>query len=308
MGSVGRSDLAHTIFNGWQNPQCKKEGSPKHDKMLSSTYEVQWHQKFAAEAYIPAMISRSPWLTKDFKKARATLAVMWASCLSADPQSHTTRRCNMNIRKTDAFRRDNGSSLFFVLSTDYGVCSWNQVMLAGNTFVPWHIIGSIGMDAHPCFDRSKDITVPTSNALAPTLLGAQGTYVDVQVQRLGGIPQERPKLAFFLMGSQSVARKTLHDAYTHDPDMWVRATSPPVEVAKAMLQSKFCIQADGNAPWSPRLVQFIFTECVPVFVSDNFLPPFYDVLDWSKFSISMSKCARPRLAHNVVGCTVGSLL
>ena len=39
-----------------------------------------------------------------------------------------------------------------------------------------------------------------------------------------------------------------------------------------MRRAKYCLQADGNAPWSPRLMQYVISGCVPVFISDLFLP------------------------------------
>ena len=44
--------------------------------------------------------------------------------------------------------------------------------------------------------------------------------------------------------------------------------------------AKFCLQADGNAPWSPRLMQYVIASCVPVLISDQLLPPFHHTLDW----------------------------
>lgn len=48
-----------------------------------------------------------------------------------------------------------------------------------------------------------------------------------------------------------------------------------------MKTSKYCICARGYA----RVVEAIFDECVPVIISDNYVPPFLEVLDWKSFAV-----------------------
>lgn len=46
---------------------------------------------------------------------------------------------------------------------------------------------------------------------------------------------------------------------------------------------------------SPRIVEAIYYECVPVIIADNFLPPFNEVLDWSSFSVTLAEKDIPKL-------------
>ena len=38
-------------------------------------------------------------------------------------------------------------------------------------FAQHHVIGNHGLKDHPCYNPAKDITIPTSNALVPAMLG-----------------------------------------------------------------------------------------------------------------------------------------
>lgn len=40
---------------------------------------------------------------------------------------------------------------------------------------------------------------------------------------------------------------------------------------------------------SPRIVEAIYYECVPVVIADNFVLPFEEVLDWHAFSVVIAE-------------------
>ncbi|KAF9613043.1 hypothetical protein IFM89_005477 [Coptis chinensis] len=62
-----------------------------------------------------------------------------------------------------------------------------------------------------------------------------------------------------------------------------------------MKTSKYCICAKGFEVNSPRVVEAIFYECVPVIISDNFVPPFFDVLNWDAFAVIVAEKDIPKL-------------
>lgn len=48
---------------------------------------------------------------------------------------------------------------------------------------------------------------------------------------------------------------------------------------------------------SPRVVEAIFYECVPVIISDNFVPSLFDVLNWEALSVIVSEKDIPNLKN-----------
>ena len=49
--------------------------------------------------------------------------------------------------------------------------------------------------------------------------------------------------------------------------------------------SVFCPQILESTGWEGNLVESIYAGCIPVLTSDVAHPPFWDVLEWSKFAV-----------------------
>ncbi|XP_059432835.1 probable glycosyltransferase At5g03795 isoform X2 [Corylus avellana] len=119
---------------------------------------------------------------------------------------------------------------------------------------------------------------------------------------LGGKPpSQRHILAFYAGNMHGYLRPILLKYWKDkDPDMRILGPMPPGVASKMnyiqhMKSSKYCICPKGYEVNSPRVVEAIFYECVPVIISDNFVPPFFEVLDWGAFSLIVAEKDIPNL-------------
>jgi hypothetical protein len=85
-----------------------------------------------------------------------------------------------------------------------------------------------------------------------------------------------------------------------DPDMKIFGPMPhgvanKMNYIQHMKNSKYCICPKGYEVNSPRVVEAMFYECVPVIISDNFVPPFFEVLNWDAFSLILAEKDIPNL-------------
>ncbi|OAY27251.1 hypothetical protein MANES_16G111200v8 [Manihot esculenta] len=119
---------------------------------------------------------------------------------------------------------------------------------------------------------------------------------------LGGKPpSQRHILAFYAGNMHGYLRPILLKHWKDkDPSMKIFGPMPPGVASKMnyiqhMKNSKYCICPKGYEVNSPRVVEAIFYECVPVIISDNFVPPFFEVFNWGAFSVILEEKDIPNL-------------
>lgn len=87
-----------------------------------------------------------------------------------------------------------------------------------------------------------------------------------------------------------------------DQDVQVYDKLPNNVSYNSMLRkSKFCLCPSGYEVASPRVVEAIYSECVPVLISDSYVPPFSDVLNWNAFSVRIDVKDIPKIKEILTG-------
>ncbi|XP_021890001.1 probable glycosyltransferase At3g07620 [Carica papaya] len=129
------------------------------------------------------------------------------------------------------------------------------------------------------FNPAKDASFPEINLITGEINGLLG----------GESPSRRPILAFFAGRLHGHIRHLLLQQWKDkDDDVQVYDHLPEGESYTSKLKkSKFCLCPSGYEVASPRVVEAIYAECVPVLISESYTAPFSDVLNWKAFSVEV---------------------
>ncbi|KAK4729046.1 hypothetical protein R3W88_022034 [Solanum pinnatisectum] len=196
---------------------------------------------------------------------------------------------NMLASKYPFWNRTRGSDHFLVACHDWGPYTLkDHEELSRNT-----IKALCNADiSEGIFVSGKDVSLPETTIRNPRR----------PLRNLGGKRvSQRPILAFFAGNMHGPVRPKLLK-YWRDKDESIRIYGPlPHRVSKVMSypehmkSSKYCLCPMGYEVNSPRIVEAIYYECVPVIIADNFALPFSEVLNWTAFSVVVSEKDIPRL-------------
>ncbi|KAK4375315.1 hypothetical protein RND71_005994 [Anisodus tanguticus] len=190
-------------------------------------------------------------------------------------ENHLSNYIGRISRKYHFWNRSRGADHFFVACHD-----WAPRLTRKNMETCVRVLCNSNIAGG--FKIGKDVSLPV-------------TYVrsaENPLKDLGGNPPSaRPVLAFFAGGIHGYLRPVLLKHWSdREPDMKIFGPMPRDPEGKAkyrelMKSSKYCICARGYEVHTPRVVESIHYECVPVIISDNYVPPFFEVLDWESFSV-----------------------
>ncbi|KAI3859668.1 hypothetical protein MKX03_031182 [Papaver bracteatum] len=183
------------------------------------------------------------------------------------------------------WNRTGGTDHFFTASHD-----WAPIMT--RPLMNGCIRAFSNSDVNDDFVLGKDV------ALAQTLVLSKNDLL----KDIGGKPpSERQTLAFFAGNLHGYVRPILLAFWENkDPDMQIygkmnKTVTAEMNYTQRMKTSKYCISAKGYEVASPRVVEAIFFECVPVVISDNYVLPFIEVLDWESFAVFVAEKDIPNL-------------
>ncbi|RDX61150.1 putative glycosyltransferase, partial [Mucuna pruriens] len=193
---------------------------------------------------------------------------------------------DMIAGKYPFWNRTSGADHFVVACHDWAPAETRGRMLSC-------IRALCNADIEVGFKIGKDVSLPETYIRS----------IENPIKNIGGNPpSQRPILAFFAGGLHGYVRPVLLKHWENkEPDMKITGPLPHVRgnrnYIELMKSSKFCICARGHEVNSPRVVESIFHECIPVIISDNFIPPFFEILNWESFAVFVTENDIPNLRN-----------
>uniref|UniRef100_A0A6P3ZUR8 probable glycosyltransferase At3g07620 n=1 Tax=Ziziphus jujuba TaxID=326968 RepID=A0A6P3ZUR8_ZIZJJ len=193
---------------------------------------------------------------------------------------------DMIAAKYSFWNRTNGADHFLAACHDWAPAETRGRMLSC-------IRALCNADLEAGFKIGKDVSLPE-------------TYVHSKknpIKYLGGNPpSQRHILAFFAGRMHGYVRPILLEYWENkDSDMKIfgqlTGVNNRTDYFHYMKSSKYCICARGYEVNSPRVVEAIFYDCVPVIISDNYVPAFFEILNWESFAVFVLEKDIPNLKN-----------
>ncbi|KAL3844173.1 hypothetical protein ACJIZ3_001576 [Penstemon smallii] len=253
---------------------------------------------YASEGWFMKLLqSNKQFVTKNPKKAHLFYLPFSSRSLEMTlyvPNSHSRQNLIQFLSnyigtistKYNFWNRTGGADHFLVACHDWAPAETREIM--ANC-----IRAMCNADVKEGFEFGKDVSLPETYIRSP----------QNPLRQLGGKPpSQRKTLAFFAGSMHGYLRPILLKYWENkDPDMKIfgkiRKKKGEITYAQYMKSSKYCICAKGYEVNSPRVVEAIFYECVPVIISDNFVPPFFETLNWESFAVFVLEKDIPNLKN-----------
>ncbi|KAF8309132.1 NAD(P)-binding protein [Clavulina sp. PMI_390] len=161
----------------------------------------------------------------------------------------------------------------------------------------WSVMGDLNSI---CYRPHQDVVIPPRTCLSPKLLNHFSSASSVKPARVrhvlatfsgslwgtGRLNRERlicPRSGWH-SGEQPTRR--LQGLEQQGPDLTtIWGGLGGYDYMGILNNTIFCPQPAGTTGWATRLVDSIFAGCIPVLIGHATHPPYFDVLDWSKFSV-----------------------
>lgn len=188
------------------------------------------------------------------------------------------------VKSLDYFERRKGIDHIFIFSDQGFIVNFTHTFPSWRDIIPNSIL--ITTEAFTpgcgpsCFSPWKDIVIPGHID--------QNRYRAI---RAASKPSRERTLLFNFHGRLPVN----HEYYENNT---VRrailrfAPLPDVSIGgfienyfEVMGDSHFCIVPEGTSSWTNHLYESFFAGCIPLILSDRFVLPFQDLIDWSQLSI-----------------------
>ncbi|EDQ91996.1 uncharacterized protein MONBRDRAFT_22722 [Monosiga brevicollis MX1] len=191
------------------------------------------------------------------------------------------------------WNRSAGANHFYVCSHDMGSSAVAQLSRAAQQ----NLIGLVNTADRRdgFFNVHRDLaTAPHIGDGCDTCLQG-GTRLSVTREAWAGTPRNR--LAFMAGNLQrGPVRPRLRQFFDGDPDfLLVDGTLAAAHYRQALAESEFCLVVRGFRVWTPRLMDAVWSGCIPVIIADGYELPFSSLLHWPSFAVFVPEHDVPRL-------------
>ncbi|XP_024960442.1 probable glycosyltransferase At3g07620 [Cynara cardunculus var. scolymus] len=152
-----------------------------------------------------------------------------------------------------------------------------------------------------CNANTSEFFNPRKDASIPEI----SLHIGETTTITGGLPaSNRTTLAFFAGGQFHGKIRPLLFQHWKDKDQDIQLydrVPKNVSYHEMMKTSRFCLCPSGFEVASPRITEAIYAECVPVLISQHYVLPFSDVLNWDAFSVRVLVSEIPNLKKILLG-------
>lgn len=244
------------------------------------TCKDKLHSMWRTETVIPAWFeSHERWSCRQGQDPDHYLVHMSPKCLS---RTHSDASLNdlfiATVRMIKSRFTTDTRKLVFIFPSGRGATifpSWRLEIAQSIFLSPEPHFSDAHRDEAPYFDIKKDIIIPgyVDSRSARTLL-MKRTYWSRRrylFTFVGGI-HGKTRIKFFNYFGQQGRPDILVDL-KHDDYQWL------------MSNSKFCPILRGWSSWTLRFFEALWSECIPVLLSNHYTPPFQSVVSYKEFLI-----------------------
>ncbi|GJN88486.1 hypothetical protein Rhopal_001452-T1 [Rhodotorula paludigena] len=207
-----------------------------------------------------------------------------------------------------------GDRIVVPFSHDFGSCTgwWPRLEdVLGHSppspmdqAVAWQVNGDYNTR---CVKADRDVVVPAVTKHTKALFDTFKTPADVAPV------DKRKHLAFFaggVRGFGAIARTKIGCGRTgQDAESAIlyQQFSPGQRYLGTLNASKFCLLPRGIPAWTTRTFEAIYAGCIPAFIVDRNLFPFQDILDYSRFSVTIPEADAHRVEEVLSAYTPAQL-
>nr|XP_031859815.1 uncharacterized protein CI109_004663 [Kwoniella shandongensis]KAA5526887.1 hypothetical protein CI109_004663 [Kwoniella shandongensis] len=216
------------------------------------------------------------------------------------------------------------TNLIVPFTFDWGVCNtvlrnlfrvrdWSSVAPEMERISSWQPMGDLNS---PCYRIDQDVVIPARTCLQDKLREKYGDLSHVR-------PCRQRSILVAFKGSVAGAGTSLRQKITCDRPFkdvseprlvggntmrrYWNEMKPGADYLETIGDTVFCPVPRGTTGWATRTIDVIYAGCIPVLFGDQTHHPFWDMLDWTSFSVTISDSSIDHLEQILLSYSWGDV-